>query len=269
MKTSMTFLRGRMLRAAAVLAAAAMLAGFSAGEALAIPATYSSSADATLRLVDIRNSQGDSIALPAGATVGTTAKVTPDAADRAEFDALRETSGALSGKFATPPSTATGSGAASTTSDSFSLHSEVSGASLGPESLALQLTNGYFELDNASGQDLTFHFALDYSWTTSVAVTPQGFAEAIASLFVDIDGDSFIVVQNIFDIVDTTDGSDGSVVSVTDYLFTVSVANGSFAYVDVFLDTAGYAVPAPASVLLLAFGLAALRRVRNRAGGHA
>ncbi|MPY71256.1 MAG: hypothetical protein GEU92_14345 [Alphaproteobacteria bacterium] len=269
MNTTMTFLRSRVKHAAAVLAAAAMLAGFATGEAQAVPATYSSSADVTLRLVDIRNSLGDSIALPAGATVSTTAKVTPDAADRAEFDALRETWNALSGKFATGSSTATGSGTASTTSDSFSLHSEVSGTSFGPESLALQLTNGYFELDNASGEDLTFHFALDYSWMTSVAVTPQDFAEAIASMFVDIDGDSFIVVQDIFDIVDITDGSDGSVVSVTDYLFTVSVANGSWAFVDVFLDTAGYAVPAPASALLLAFGLAALRRMRNRAGGHA
>jgi hypothetical protein len=269
MKTPMTFLRGRLLHAAVVLAAAAVLAGFSTGEARAVPATYSSSADVTLRLVEIRNSLGESIALPAGATVGIVTNVTPDAADRAEFDALRETFGALSGKFATPPSTATGSGAASTTSDSFSLHSEVSGASFGPESLALQLTNGYFEIDNASGDDLTFHFALDYSWTTSVAVTPQGYAEAIASLFVDIDDGNFFVVEDIFDFVFTADGGDGSVVSVTDYLFTIAVANDSYAYVDVFLDTAGYAVPVPASALLLAFGLAALRRVRNRAGGHA
>jgi hypothetical protein len=279
----------RIRHAGATVLAATLLSLPFSGGALAL-ASFDSSVLADLRITGFRDIGGTAIPKPGATSVSVISEVVPDAADLDEFLSLLFTGNDLSGKFTlSPPAAASGSGAATANAgiDGIGAGStqsaSVSGAADdGGVSLALQLTNGFLTIDNTGGPGLFVDFSLDYSWSISAAASDfvNEFAEAIASILVDTvvfttdpDADgAFDTPVDLFDIIDTTFGSNISGASDT-ILFSIFIGAGQTAYVDMFVDAAGDAagipVPAPASALVLLFGLAALRRVRGRAGNPA
>ena len=133
---------------------------------------------------------------------------------------------------------------------------------------AILQTEGYIDIENTTGSDVDLEFSYLYEVFASVMAQATGASVANASAYVSIFWDNGLTSDTVVDeIVYAVLGSLDADSLDGDSTFVVTVPAGGTATVSLFVDAGGDAsyVPLPATLPLLALGLALAGLARRRA----
>lgn len=217
-------------------------------------ALYQLQATATLSLDGARDAAGNPVPLPTELVVTGDAYVWVNISTTSGNAAAQSASSAGSNAAAFP---LLGVG------DSLSQQVSFTGQAALPLGLAATevRTNGQITLENQSlTTSYTALFTLNYAATGQVTVATPGLEAATLSQTLLLQVDTFAGLATLLDLRASLDGTDSNQIS-RQLAFTVTLAPGESAQIDLFNDGAGQAraIATPPTLLLLLLGWPALR----------